>query len=393
MAASSGSKYWYKVSVETLRVWTFLGVLAVVGVLGFFGFGTVRRHFVSKQVETAMDESRNLLDRLRTEDELFNFRAEWTSARSSLEEARLQIAEGDISKALKAAERSRSLLLRIHEGLLKRTGGAAQFLDVLGQVEFRRGERGEWLPARRMTALYEGDYIKTTKGASAKVMTTGGVHFTVRPDTVILVTSSRSPTTARREQTIELESGWVNLSTSQSTGRVKLADAEAQVSTRSHASFTYDDQKRTTEIAAYRGRVNVTSSSGETRVVEELQKVRQDGTRLGGVEELPDQPALLEPIDNSELSIDEVGDVTLTWEPVKGASRYALQVSTNTLFVDNVIDVENRRRPRARVGLRGEGAFAWRVAAYDASGARGPWSLYNRFRVTSHETTGDSGAL
>lgn len=395
MAASpsrSGSKYWYKVSVQTLRLWTFILVVAVIGGVGVLGYGTLRRHFVSKQVETAMGESRRLMERLRTEDNLFNFRKEWSDARSNLEKAREQISAGDIEEALTSAERSRTLLLSIHERLLKHTGGEAQFTDVHGQVEYRRGERGEWTQARSLTALYEGDYIKTAGDGSAQVMTADGALFTVRPDTVILVSSSRTPTSSQREQTIALESGWVNLSTSRSTSRIKMPDAEAEVGTRSHVSFAYDVENRVGEISTFRGRVNVTASNGETREIKELEKVTQRGERLAATRKLPEAPALLEPGDNLELSIDTTDEITLTWEPVKGASRYALQVSTNRLFVDNLIDVEDRRRPRARVGLRGEGAFVWRVAAFDSSGAMGPWSLYNRFRVTSQQP-GITGAL
>ncbi len=389
----SGSKYWYKVSVQTLRLWLFIGVLAVVAGMGVLGYGTLRRHFVSKQVETAMGESRSLMERLRTEDNLYNFRKEWGDARASLEKARSQISAGDTEAALKSAERSRSLLLSIHERMLKHTGGEAQFTDVHGQVEYRRGERGEWTQARSLTALYEGDYIKTSGDGSAQVMTTDGALFTVRPDTVILVSSTRAPTSSQREQTIALESGWVNLSTSQSTSRIKMPDAEAQVSRRSDVSFTYDVNNRVSEISTYRGQVDVTSSNGETRQVRELEKVTQKGDQLAATRKLPDAPALLEPGDNTELPIEVNSDVTLVWEPVKGASRYALQVSTNRLFVDNLIEVEDRRRTRARVGLRGAGSFVWRVAAFDSSGAMGPWSLYNRFRVTSQQPPGASGAL
>ena len=391
--SKSGSKYWYKVSVQTLRMWAFGLVLLVVAVLGVVGYGTLRRHFVSKQVETAMSESRRLMERLRKEDSLFNFRNEWSNARSSLEQARDQIAAGDIDAALSNAEKSRTLLLSIHERMLKHTGGEAQFTDVHGKVEYRRGERGEWTQARSLVNLYEGDYIKTSANGSAQVMTAEGSLFTVRPDTVILVSSSRAATSSRREQTIALESGWVNLSTSRATSRIKMPDAEAQVSTRSHASFTYDSNRRVGEISAFRGRVNVTASNGETRQIEELEQVTQRGAKLAATRKLPDAPALLEPGDNLELAIETTPDITLTWEPVKGASRYALQISTNRMFVDNLIDVEDRRRPRARLGLRGEGSFVWRVAAFDSSGAMGPWSLYNRFRVTSQQPPGTPGAL
>ena len=185
----------------------------------------------------------------------------------------------------------------------------------------------------------------------------------------------------------------MNLSTSQSPGRIRTPTADAQVRRRSNAVVTYDKANRRSEFSAFSGGMEVTSKDGQTRKVGELEKVVQNDATLSAVKELPEAPALLGPADNDELSLDSDPEVTLIWEPVEGASRYALQVSTNKLFVDNVIDVDNRRRTRARVGLRGEGSFVWRVAAFDASGARGPWSLYNRFRVTSQPSPGATGAL
>ena len=72
---------------------------------------------------------------------------------------------------------------------------------------------------------------------------------------------------------------------------------------------------------------------------------------------------------------------------MRGARRYALQISRHALFVDNVIDVDDRKRPGSRVGLRGEGSFLWRVAAIGAQNLQGPWSELRRFRVSS--VTGD----
>jgi hypothetical protein len=390
----SQSKYWYKISVETVRMWTVVGVLVVVGVLGVMGYGSLRRHFVLKQVEAAMTESRDLMERLRSEDDLFNFRTEWANARSSLEQARAAVIDDKPDEALKNAERSRTLLLTIRDGLLKRgPGGEAKSIGVQGQVEYRRGERGEWTSARNLTALYEGDYIKTASNGSAELMTSDGALFTVRPDTVILVSSSKAPNSPRREQTIALESGWVNLSTSQSPGRIRTPTADAQVRRRSNAVVTYDKDKRRSEFAAFSGGMEVTSKDGQTRNIGELEKVVQNDASLSSAKKLLEAPALLGPEDNQELSLDSSEEVTLIWDPVEGASRYALQVSTNKLFVANVIDVDNRRRTRPRVGLRGEGSFVWRVAAFDSSGARGPWSLYNRFRVTSLQAPGTAGAL
>ena len=71
-----------------------------------------------------------------------------------------------------------------------------------------------------------------------------------------------------------------------------------------------------------------------------------------------------------------------------GAGRYALQVSRNRLFVDNIIDVEDRTTTSAKLGLRGEGHFLWRVAAIDSSGEQGPWSPPRKFRVVPTAATG-----
>ena len=65
------------------------------------------------------------------------------------------------------------------------------------------------------------------------------------------------------------------------------------------------------------------------------------------------------PLDGATVALDRT--MPLAWEPVAGASRYAFQVSRSRLFVDNVIDVANRTRPRATLGLRGEGSFLERL--------------------------------
>ena len=67
----------------------------------------------------------------------------------------------------------------------------------------------------------------------------------------------------------------------------------------------------------------------------------------------------------------------------RAPARYALQVSRNHLFVDNVIDAENRAKTRATLGVRGEGTFQWRVAAFGADGLQGPWSEPRKFRVAA----------
>ena len=83
-------------------------------------------------------------------------------------------------------------------------------------------------------------------------------------------------------------------------------------------------------------------------------------------------------------NVRKLHGVRLEWTPVAGASRYALQVSKNRLFGENLIDVGDRYGTEALLALREAGNYVWRVAAYDARGSLGPWSETRKFRVASY---------
>ena len=71
----------------------------------------------------------------------------------------------------------------------RRDGGEAQFIAVQGGVEYRRGDRGDWEQARGRVTLRPGDYVKTGANGSAEIMFVDGTLYTVRSDTLFLVSS------------------------------------------------------------------------------------------------------------------------------------------------------------------------------------------------------------
>ena len=218
-----------------------------------------------------------------------------------------------------------------------------------------------------------------------------GTLFTVRPETVVLVNRARSSGQGQRARSIALESGWVDLSTADAVSRVTTPRAEAEVRQRSEAAVSYDEKKGEGTFAAFRGGVRVSSKDGgPAREVGELEQVVQRDGAISRPRRVPDAPELISPADNLEFYLDGSRQLALAWQPVDGAERYALQVSGNRLFVDNVIDTEQRRKTRATLGLRGEGAFVWRVAAFDSENERGPWSPVHRFRVLASRQTSTS---
>ena len=383
-------QHWHKINVDTVRGASVFLLLLLMAVGGFAGYRALRSQFLEREVEIVIEEARELVQDLRGEEGIDAYGEEFETAQVSLEQARSNAAVGEFGEALRDAEHSRSLLTSILNALRHRgPAGEAQFIAVQGGVEFRRGETGEWQPARSRVTLYAGDYVKTAKTASSEVMFQDGTVVTVRPDTVILVDRSRSLLGYGGERTVALEYGWVNLSTAAGVRKVRTPSASALVQQDSQALVAYDEEAKVGRFATYRGNMEVSTDAGRTEQVAELQQVTQSGQALSKPRPLPEIPDLAGPEDGEVFGLDSE-QLVLSWRQVSGAERYALQVSRSQHFVDNIIDVEDRTTLKATLGLRGEGSFMWRVAAFGSEGIMGPWSMPRGFRVASRRepTTG-----
>lgn len=382
----SKTRDWYSVSVDTLRAWGL--VLALAGVLAgaFFGYRYWEGYDLRRRASDVIAESRALVGRIQGSDVLDDFRGEYQSAVEHLNEASEAFAREEFAGALELGRRSRTLLRSIVEATGGERGsvGQAQFLSVQGRVDYRRGDGGSWQGARARVVLYTGDHVKTAANGSAEIMFRDGTLYTARPDTQLIISRSRATAGTPGEQAIRMDYGWVNLNTARRGGKVATPEAEARVAGDSEATVTYDAASKTGRFATFRGEMEVAATDGEERRVGALEQVVQRQGRLADSESLPDAPALLEPEDDREIPRERSRELVLSWGPVDGARGYALQVSRNQLFADNVIDVTGRQSTRATLGVRGEGSFVWRVAALGPAGAPGPWSRARSFRVSSY---------
>ncbi len=389
--APGAGKEWYSVSVETLRSWGLLLVILMVVVVGFIAYRFFDRASLEREARGVIQQSEQLFAQLKTEKKLSSFATEYGTARASYDEARTRLAARDFRSALDSGQRCLAMLQSILDALGQRSGaGQAHFIQVEGEVEFRRGDTGDWQEARSRIHLQPGDSVRTSEKGSAEIMFVDGTLYTVRPNTQFIVSTGSATAGGSSEQAIEMEYGWVNLSTSEKSGsNVKTPGAMARVRQDSDAFVAVDKSSSQGRFGALRGSMELASKSGLTREVKDLQQVVQTGDLLSEPKPLPSPPALTEPADNLALDLDQSKKLVLAWEPVPGASRYALQVSRNHLFADNVIDAENRTRTRATLGVRGEGTFQWRVAAYGGDGLLGPWSPVRKFRVASFRGGGD----
>jgi hypothetical protein len=387
--AAQARRDWYSISVDTLRGFgILLGVLALVG-LSVVVIRVWEYQVLKRDADHVIRQAGGLLQRVQGEKGLSRFATEYASARQSLQDARAKLADGEFSAARDDGQRSRSVLQGILDKLSPNgAAGQAQFVDVEGEVEYRRGDGGDWQEAHRQVQLQPGDYVRTSESGSAEIMFIDGSLYTVRPNTQFIVAPGSSGSRGPADQSIEMAYGWVNLNTSDKSNNVRTPGAVARVREQSEAFVAVDKETSQGRFGAFHGGVEVASQGGLTREVGPLQQVVQTGDLLSEPKPLPSPPEPLTPGDDEALDLERTRRVVLSWTPVQGAARYALQVSRNQLFVDNIIDVENRAHTRATLGLRGEGSFEWRVAAYGADGLQGPWSQTRGFRVVSSRSAG-----
>ena len=391
--ASRQRKDWYSVSVDTLKSWGLL--LLILGLVagGVVLYRQYDRTAAQREANSVINKADALRVQLADEKRVAaSFAAELESAQQSLGEARSRLSAQDFTGALKSGRRSLGVLESIVDALALRGGaGQAQFASLQGEVEYRRGDGGEWQEAHSRVQLQAGDGVRTADSGSAEIMFQDGTLYTVRPNTQFIVSPGSAGAGGGGEQSIEMKYGWVNLSTSQSSSNVKTPGATARVKESSEAFVAVDKGTSQGRFGAYRGGMELSSKGGLKRDVGPLQQVVQTGDLLSEPKAMPARPDPVDPVDDQLVDLAATKRLVLAWQPVPGASRYALQVSRNHLFVDNVIDAENRTKTRATLGVRGEGSFQWRVAAFGPGGIQGPWSDVRKFRVAAaaHSASAD----
>ncbi len=385
---------WYSISVDTLRTFGVLVVAAGLLVVGARYFHQWEQKALAREASRVIDEARA---KLNVSENLAQ-----GPQRKILEQARGDIAaaegfylQANYRRALESAKRARTAL-----GAPLEAGGAgsgaANFVTVQGGVEYRRGEDGDWLPAKSRISLEPGDYVRTSSG-SAEIVFADGTFYTVRANTQLIVASVRGAD-GGQGQSIRMDYGWIDLTTRTKPSQVATPGAQARVRESSEAFVSYDRAAGQGRFGAVTGGLDLASSTGLKRSVGPLEQVVQTGGQLSAAEQIPRAPRLSTPEDQREVDFDPAPDrrasgrLALGWDPVPGASRYALQVARNHLFVDNVIDVSSRTKTTATLGVRGEGSFVWRVAAIDRGGVQGPWSEARKFRVTAVAGGASAGA-
>lgn len=372
---------WYSVSYQSIKrtVQLLVFVVLVIGGAAFYQQWEHERK--RDRAETLIREATELTLRIADRADYEQVRREYHTAWDALAAAEAAFEDEKFAEAISLGERSSSELESILQADEIAVEGRGRFVAVEGNVEFRRGERGAWKRARAQDTVNPGDWVKTSAGASAKIVFPGGGEYVLRANALVNLTI-RTDRFGRSENVADVQFGTLQLSTGQSRSRVTTPKAQAQVETDTEATVAYDreNERAAFDVVAGSG-MEVTSENGQSRFLSPLDRVVQEGDTLSATISLPDRPRLVSPADDRDVDLKDE-EVRLTWAPVPGAESYALQISRNPLFASKIIDDDERRISHATLGLKREGVYYWQVAA-KSDDAYGPWSEPRVFKVAN----------
>jgi hypothetical protein len=380
---------WYLISIDRLRKGGLIlvALLAVAAAAWWFFYGQTPR----ERARRAISEAEVALNQLASVDDFRSVKPDFDRSNVRLIEGRSLYQGGNWNGALRAASDAANIATLA----LTRVPGAgqfdAQFITIEGDVQLQKGASGDWRRARVRDLLFNGDWVKTTSGSSAELIFADGSLYTIGPDALLEIYAAVNPQTSRRQNTVQMQVGLVEINTADDSSTVRTPGTQVTISSDSTTQVGVG-ASRETAVTSLRGSASVASIGGGSAVSLASGQAVEAGAE-GGLSEVRNvisPPILVSPADNQVFQAGRDRSVALSWQPLPEAGSYRLQVSRSRLFSSLEIDAR-RAGTSATTRVTDQGAFYWRVATVDRDGRRGPFSPFRRFRVVGGIGTGSPG--
>lgn len=380
-ANSSVDIDWYLISIDRLKkIGLFMLIFLLAG--GAYFYYDYTRKNPRKRAQKAIAAAQGALNELAASKDYASFRAEFNRGNVRLEEAKTLFADAKFSEAEAVATESQTIITAALARIPGEEDADAQFLTVEGDVQFQKNGAGDFRRADPRTPLFNGDWVKTSGGASAELIFSNGSLYTIGPNALLEIYSAISPGTTKKQNSVEMQVGSVEINTSDDTSTVRTPGTQVVVSSQSTTQVGVDTT-RTTEVVNLRGSSGVGGAAGKPEVTlaagQQINATPQG--RISEVRKVTMPPALLLPGDNQVFQATSDRRIEFNWVNQPEADAYQLQVSRSRLFSRNEINAR-RGNTKATARVTSDGPFFWRVASVDKSGKVGPFSPFRRFRVS-----------
>ncbi|HEV2720675.1 MAG TPA: hypothetical protein VG323_11700, partial [Thermoanaerobaculia bacterium] len=370
---------WYLISIERLKQ---IGLILLLLILGFAGwwYWSHQKANPRSAAEAAIGDAREALNSLAASKDFQSHRVEFDRAQKKLDEANTLLGSGRFVDAQSAAVESQTISRSAMSAGGERESDA-QFISIEGDVQYQKSSTSDWKRAEPRTALYNGDWVKTSDRSSAELIFSNLSRYTIGPNALLEIYAQFNPATAKKSNSVQMKVGSVEVATTDDASTVRTPVTQIVVDSESQTQVGVGPDQATA-VVTMKGTSSVTSTAGgePVKVASGEKLVATPQAALSPVKKVSLPPLLALPGDNQIFSAGET-KVDFAWQAVPGASGYILQVSRSRLFSSLEIN-SKRQKTTAKANLTGEGAFYWRVASIGADGDPGPFSAFRRFRAT-----------
>jgi hypothetical protein len=283
--------------------------------------------------------------------------------------AAVEFAESALEKSL--AERDRA--------------AEAIVSDAQGAVEGQAPDQARWSPRSVEDVLVEFERVRTLSASTAQVTFRDLSRLRLNPNSNATIQRMRSdPLTGGEVTKVSLVNGDFYALLNQLGDRSTFEVAVPGVETRTQSSdFWLKHDAEESRFANYDAAVLEISRGTETISLGENEGAVVPAAGKAETADVLGRAALVTPFDGAQLN---VAAVTLSWQPLKGAEAYWLEVAADADF--NVMQVSDwglREASRTLKDLE-PGDHFWRVASLDRLGLPGVRSLSWRFTLVHDDT-------
>lgn len=262
-----------------------------------------------------------------------------------------------------------------------------------GEVQVRRVGKPYWEAVTTATVFRAGDWVRTAKGAAARVEFLAGGGLELGPEAVVVIDAAPTTTTSGTgeatapEALVEVESGEVRGFAPKAPGEGPAAAVHIKTADGSQVSLVGKDGAEpmefrltrgavATEVAVLRGAGTLRSSRGALEL-RSGQAADVSGGAAGELVELPDFPQLSEPGIDARFEAKAGQVIRLKWKSVPLAASYRLEIARDFSFQVQAVVADTEEtsydfRPER------EAVFVWRVASRDGEGRVGEFGFARR---------------
>lgn len=383
---------WFNVSYRTLYSIGFALLVVLCAGSWFVYQKFIYEGSPRAEARLAIDQAEEALDKAGPMTQQDTTTELKQAAQRLLADARRQYDAANYEDARKAAVESK---LNADKALAISRGESArevQFYRIEGDVKVKRVRELIWVDAERGMPLSVGDQVKTSSRASAQIIYFNGTITTIKPGSLLEIKDLYDNPATRVQQVRErLREGRISASTQEPSAagsyhEVATQNTVAKSEERTDFEVGFDRDKEKTQIEVHSGRATLTAGDRAPMTVGALERVDVDReAQVSPIQKVPAPPTMTEPADQKIFLIREgqAPTVELAWEAVDGVEAYRLQISSQPLFAQPAVDLDNLKATAATLPNVKEGGYYWRVAALFAGGQASPFSAPRKFKVVS----------